>query len=86
MPIEYVMLYMMQSGDYIISADMIQSYRKIDLEESNILMQIAFFPQQTTIQMIRKLIFDPRSYSPKVRNCIILYNIYIFYYHLTITL
>jgi len=57
---------MMQSGDYIISADMIQSYRKIDLEESNLLMQIAFFPEQTTIEMVRKLIFDPRSYSPKV--------------------
>ena len=72
-PIEYVILYMMQSGEYIISADMIQSYRKIDLEEANILLQIAVFPQQTTISMIRKLIFDPRSYSPKV----IIYNIFI---------
>ena len=34
---------------------MIQSYRKIDLEESNMLMQIAIFPLQTTINMIRKL-------------------------------
>ena len=56
----------MQSGEYIISADMKQSYRKIDLEEANILLQIAYFPQQTCITMINKLIFDPRSYSPKV--------------------
>ena len=61
MSIEYIILHMMQSGDYIISADMMQSYRKIDLEESNMLMQIAIFPQQTTINMIRKLIFDPSS-------------------------
>ena len=61
---------MMQSGEYIMLADMIQSYRKIDLEEANILLQIAYFPQQTTIAMVNKLIFDPRSYSPKV-------NIYI---------
>ena len=59
-------LYMMQSGDYIISADMIQSYCKIDLEEFNMLMKIAIFPQQITINIIRKLIFDPRLYSPKV--------------------
>ena len=65
-PIQYVILYMMQSGEYIISADMIQSYRKIDLEEANILLKIAYFPQQTTIDMVNKLIFDPRSYSPKV--------------------
>ena len=60
------MLYMAQSADYIFAADMITSFRKIDLEEANMLMQISLFPEQTTIQMIRKLIFDPRSYSPKV--------------------
>ena len=54
----------MQSDEYIISADMIQSYRsKIDLEEANILLQITYFHQQTTIDMVNKLIFVPRSYS-----------------------
>ena len=67
---------MMLRAEYIISADMIQSYCKIDLEEFNMLMKIAIiFPQQITINIIRKLIFDPRSYSPKV-NFIIAFAYY----------
>jgi hypothetical protein len=36
-PIQYAILYMIQSGSYILSPDFISSFKKIDLLEANTL-------------------------------------------------
>lgn len=59
---------MVQSGDYIFTPEFITSYKKIDLEECETLWATIFHPGRTTIEMILKLIFNGRSYDPKVSN------------------
>jgi hypothetical protein len=65
-PIQYALLYMLQSGSYILTPDFISNYKKIDLSEAEILWNIVHDPSSATIDAVMKLIFDPRSYGNKV--------------------
>lgn len=63
-PIEYVLTYMMQSGNYILTPDFINcSYRKINLEEASTLWNIIHEPKDTTLDQILQIIFDPRYHD-----------------------
>ena len=64
-PVLFGVTYMIQSGNYILSPDFISSYRKIDLHEAEILWGMINKPKDTTVEGVRALLFDPRSYSPK---------------------
>ena len=64
-PIPYCLLYMLQSGEYIFTPEFITFYKKIDLEEANVMWSMIHHPSATTLDMILKLIFNGRSYSPR---------------------
>lgn len=65
-PIHYALLYMLQSGNYILTPEFITNYKKVDFEEASALWQIVHDPKSTCISMIMKLVFDSRSYGKKV--------------------
>lgn len=64
-PIEYILTYMIQSGNYILSPDFISAYRKIDLSEAETFWHMVHEPLETSVADIRKLIFDSRSYGKR---------------------
>lgn len=59
--------YMVQTKDYIIGPDFIAWNKKIDENDADTLLHLAFKADSAIIADIRRLIFDPRSYGPKVR-------------------
>jgi hypothetical protein len=65
--IQYVLLYMIQSGNYIFSPDFISTFKKIDISEADVLWDMVYEPRKVTIGMILKLVFDSRSYGMKVK-------------------
>ena len=65
-PPDYLLCYMVQSGEYTFGADMISNWKKLDFEESRILLKIMFFPKMCTVAMIRRLCFNPASFIMKV--------------------
>jgi hypothetical protein len=67
-PPQYCLLYMIQSGGYILSPDFIACARKIDLREMEALWTMVHTPQKVTVDMVLKLVFDPRSYGFKPAN------------------
>jgi hypothetical protein len=67
-PPQYCIMYMIQSGGYVLAPDFIACARKIDLREMDALWTMVFFPQDTTVSMVLKIIFDPRSYGVKIAN------------------
>lgn len=64
-PIPYCLLYMLQSGEYIFTPEFITFYKKLDLEETSVMWDMIHNPSKSTLQMILKLIFNARSYSPR---------------------
>ena len=66
-PPDYILCYMIQTGEYVFGADMISNYKKLDYDETRIMMKILFFPKQCTVSMIRRLCFNPGSFLMKVR-------------------
>lgn len=64
-PIPYCLLYMLQSGEYIFTPEFITFYKKLDLEETTVMWEMIHNPSKTTLEMIVKLVFNPRSYTPK---------------------
>lgn len=65
-PIHYVLLYMIQSGSYILSSDFISVHRKTDLSEARTLWDMVHYPRNITISDVLNLIFNPLSYGTKV--------------------
>ena len=65
-PPDYLLCYMVQSGEYTFGADIISNWKKLDFEESRILLKIMFFPKLCTVAMIRRLCFNPASFIMKV--------------------
>ena len=63
-PFHYCLLYMIQSGEYILSSDFVSSNRKLHSDEAAALCSMIHFPTNTTMYMVRVLIFDNRSYGP----------------------
>jgi hypothetical protein len=73
-PPDWVLTYMMQSGEYIFSSDIVMmNYHKMNYEEARILINIAFFPEMVDVSMIRRLVFNPASFTMSVSlQCIFL--------------
>jgi hypothetical protein len=67
MPMEYCVLYMLQSKNYTFSADWIASNHKLNLVECNVLWNLVHHPETATLDMVTTLLFDARSYGRKVR-------------------
>jgi hypothetical protein len=65
-PPDYLLCYMIQSGEYTFGADIISNWKKLDFEESRILLKMMFSPKQCTVSMIRRLCFNPASFIMKV--------------------
>ena len=63
--IDFCLLYMIQSKQYCLTPDFISCYRKIDLNEANIMWNILHEPDTADVQMVRALVFDPRSYDAR---------------------
>jgi hypothetical protein len=61
--VDYVLLYMIQSKQYCLTPDFISCYRKIDFKEANILWKAIHEPSETSIEMVRAIVFDPRTYD-----------------------
>jgi len=59
-------MYMIQSKDYIFAPDFVTYNKKLDYSETEVLWHLVHFPDETTIEMIMKLVFDSRSYGIKV--------------------
>lgn len=47
-------------GNYILTPDFISTYKKIDLDEATILWDVIHDPSSTTVEDIKKLVFDRR--------------------------
>jgi hypothetical protein len=61
--VDYVLLYMIQSKQCCLTPDFISCYRKIDFKEANILWKAIHEPSETSIEMVRAIVFDPRTYD-----------------------
>jgi hypothetical protein len=69
-PVHYALLYMIQSGTYILSPDFISTYKKISLDEALVLWKMAHTPSETKLNDVLTVLFNPLSYGRKVRNTI----------------
>ena len=65
-PIQYAILYMLQSGSYILSPDFISIHKKIDLTEANILWKMVHKPAQVVLSELMQILFNPLPYGVKV--------------------
>ena len=65
-PIHYAVLYMIQSGSYILSPDFISTFKKIALNEAAILWGMTHNPQNVILDDVMTLLFNPLSYGVKV--------------------
>ena len=65
-PIEYCTMYMIQSGNYMISPEFISTGRKMDLTEAQALWELVHDSGEATIELVCRLLFDPRSYGRNV--------------------
>lgn len=65
-PIEFCLLYMIQSTNYTFASDWVQSNHKLNLNECNVLWDLVHHPETATIDKIQTLLFDSRSYGRKV--------------------
>lgn len=66
-PIEYVVTYMVQSGNYVLSPDFINAFRKMDLDEARAYWEMIHEHEQTSVDDVMRIIFDPRSYDKRSR-------------------
>jgi len=65
-PIHFIVLYMIQSGTYILSPDFVSNFKKIDLNEATVLWHMTFKPAETILEDVMTLLFNPLSYGKKV--------------------
>lgn len=65
-PLEYAVLYMIQSGSYILSPDFVSTYKKIALNEAKILWEMTHNPSDVCLQDVMTILFNPLSYGNKV--------------------
>lgn len=66
-PLDFVLLYMIQSAAYVLTPDFISIYRKMDYGEATALWDIIHDPASTDINGIRSILFDARSYDKSSR-------------------
>ena len=77
-PIHYAILYMIQSGGYILSPDFISIYKKISLSEAQILWKMTFTPVDTKLCDALTILFNPLSYGKKVSFLLCFISFYFF--------
>ena len=65
-PIEFVITYMIQGGNYSLAPDFMSSATKINLSEATTMWSLTQEPDSCTVAQIRELLFDSRSYGRKV--------------------
>ena len=65
-PFHYAILYMIQSGTYILSPDFVSNFKKIALNEALILWKMTFVPTDVKLHDVMALLFNPLSYGKKV--------------------
>jgi hypothetical protein len=66
-PFHYALLYMLQSDDYTLSTEFVQSFKKLDFNESQTYWKLIWHPTSAKIADVLQLIFARRSYDRKVR-------------------
>ena len=69
-PPDYALAWMIQSEEYTLSADLINNFKRIDYERLRILVTLAFFPKDCSVGQIRRLLFDPTTFTMSVSNSI----------------
>lgn len=57
----------MQSEEYTLSTEFVQTYKKLDYKESTTIWKLIWHPQKAKISDIMVLVFDRRSYDKKVK-------------------
>lgn len=61
-------MFLLLLGNYILSPDFVTQYRKLDLNEANVLWDLIHNPQNATVEDVKKVVFDPRAYcTPRKR-------------------
>ena len=65
-PFHCAILYMIQSGTYILSPDFVSNFKKIALNEALILWKMTFVPMDVKLHDVMALLFNPLSYGKKV--------------------
>lgn len=65
-PIHYAVLYMIQSGTYILSPDFISNFKKLALNEASILWEMTHNPAEVRLDDVLTILFNPLSYGAKV--------------------
>jgi hypothetical protein len=65
-PVHYAILYMIQSGEYMLSTDFVQNFKKVNYKESTSIWKIIWSPNQATLDDIMLIVFDPREFDRKV--------------------
>lgn len=64
-PLIYVLLYMIQSTEFVLSPEFAQSARKLDLSETEHLWSMIHDPESATVAQVAQVLFDPRTVDSK---------------------
>jgi hypothetical protein len=72
-PLIYVLLYMIQSKEYVLSPEFALAGRKLDLPETEQLWSMIHDPESTTVSQVAQVLFDPRTVDSKkfVHRCLL---------------
>ena len=57
-PIQFVLLYMIQSSEYVLSSEFISTYKKIDCHDAETIWTMVHDPSNTTLDMIQQVLFN----------------------------
>ena len=60
-PLHFALLYMLQSGEYVLSADFVSVYRKLNFHEAQTYWKIINKPLETTMKDVMTLVFAQGS-------------------------
>ena len=58
---------MVQSGEYVLSPELVSTYKKVDLKEAETIWNVLFNPRDTTLDMIHCLVFNLMSINRRQR-------------------
>ena len=60
-PVQIVIMYMIQSTEYVLAPDFISYFKKLDAAQAEALWTMYHSPKLCTLDMIRSLVFNPSS-------------------------
>lgn len=64
-PVQVVLMYMVQCGDYVLSPEFISNFKKVDASQAEVLWETFHNPRSCTLEMIRTLIFNACSWDSR---------------------